>query len=120
MGRNEDVAKKKISKSAAVRLYMDANPDKSVAEIAKAVKVSTAIVYNVRSSLKKKSEAKAGNGAVAKGRKTRLKRVATANGSSSDEFSNVLEAARLIQNCGGVERARSAIKAAEQIASTMR
>jgi hypothetical protein len=48
-------AKAKTNKSAAIREALKATPDKSAAEIAKAVGVSPALVYNVKANQKKKS-----------------------------------------------------------------
>src|SRR5271168_1905183 len=47
--------KAKINKSAAIREALAASPDKSVAEIAKQVGVTPALVYNVKANLKKKA-----------------------------------------------------------------
>ena len=44
---------KKPSKSAQIREALKATPDKSVAEIAKELKVTPAIVYNVKAGAKK-------------------------------------------------------------------
>jgi len=46
---------KKPSKSAAIREAVKATPDKSVAEIAKEIGVTPALVYNVKAAMKKKS-----------------------------------------------------------------
>jgi len=46
---------KKPSKSAKIREALGATPDKPVAEIAKQVGVSPALVYNVKANLKKKA-----------------------------------------------------------------
>jgi transposase len=46
--------KAKTNKSAAIREALKATPDKSAAEIAKAVGVTPALVYNVKANLKKK------------------------------------------------------------------
>ncbi len=46
---------KKPSKSAKIREALKATPDKSVAEIAKDLKVTPALVYNVKANAKKKS-----------------------------------------------------------------
>ncbi len=48
-------AKAKTNKSAAIREALKATPEKSAAEIAKAVGVTPALVYNVKAALKKKS-----------------------------------------------------------------
>lgn len=50
---------KKPSKSAAIREALTASPNKPAAEIAKEVGVSTALVYNVKASMKKKKKSKA-------------------------------------------------------------
>lgn len=49
---------KKPSKSAAIRDALKATPDKSAAEIAKDLKVTPALVYNVKANMKKKRKAK--------------------------------------------------------------
>lgn len=48
-------AKSKTSKSAAIRAALEATPDKPAAEIAKALKVTPALVYAVKASAAKKA-----------------------------------------------------------------
>ncbi len=111
------MAKKKKSKSQAVREYLAENPKAAVADIAKSLKVSPAIVYNVKSLLKGKASG-ATRGKVGRPKGT----VAARRGklsNTSPQLSNVIEAARLIQSCGGIDHAKQALDAAEQVAVTM-
>jgi hypothetical protein len=48
-------AKKKVNKSAAIREALQATPEKPAAEIAKAIGVTPALVYNVKANLNKKN-----------------------------------------------------------------
>ena len=51
---------KKPSKSADIREALKATPDKSAAEIAKDLKVTPALVYNVKANMNKKTKKAAG------------------------------------------------------------
>ena len=50
------MAKRKTNKSEAVRQYVAEHPDASATDVAKAVKVQPALVYNVRTNLKAKKQ----------------------------------------------------------------
>ncbi len=100
------MARQKASKSEAIRQYLADHPDESAQTIAKTLKVKPALVYNVKSMMRSRK-----NGSAKRGRAA----AASANGS----VDQVIAAARLIKSCGGIEQARLALKAAEQVASAL-
>ena len=104
------MAKRKSNKSQAIRDYLTKDPDASAQTIAKALKVTPALVYNVKSNM----NAKKGTGKRSK-RKRRAGSSATDNGS----VDHVITAAKLIQSCGGIPEARQALKAAEHVAAAL-
>ena len=104
------MARQKASKSEAIRQYLADHPDESAQTIAKTLKVKPALVYNVKSMMRSRK-----NGSVKRGRGRGRVAAASANGS----VEQVIAAARLIKSCGGIEQARLALKAAEQVASAL-
>ena len=104
------MARQKASKSEAIRQYLADNPDESAQAIAKALKVKPALVYNVKSMMKARK-----NGSARRGRGRGRVAAGAANGSAEQ----VVAAARLIKSCGGIEQARLALKAAEQVAAAL-
>ena len=102
------MAKSKTNKSEAIRQYMAQHENASVTEIAKALKVQTGLVYQVKGAMAGKSKKKTG--------KTRGRPVASSSDTSVDQ---VIAAANLIKACGSTEQARQAIKAAEQIVKAL-
>lgn len=68
--------KAKTNKSAAIREALKATPDKSAAEIAKDLKVTPALVYNVKASLKKKPKKAKGKRGRKPGKKAHAKAAA--------------------------------------------
>ena len=95
--------RKEPSQSEEIRQFMTKNPNATPNEIAKALKVKPALVYNVKSNLKKKARAKRGQRVAAQ----------PGDGSTAD----VIAAAKLIAVCGGVDEARAALRAVELVAS---
>ena len=105
------MVKRKTNKSEAIRQYLAQQPEKSAADVAKALNVQPSLVYQVKAALKKQKPVRQ----VAR-KKTR-KRAAHAEAKTSVD--QVIAAARLIQTCGGIELARQALKAAEQVADAL-
>lgn len=103
------MAKKKLSKSAQVRLYMAKHPGARAAEIAKSVGVPPGLVYNVRALDKKKNEG------ASKSTPTRRRSVAPSKSGENE----ILMAANFVQSCGGLSEARKALDAVEQVAKAL-
>jgi hypothetical protein len=120
------LAKKKTNKSQLIRDYLSSNPESSAAEIAKALNVQPALVYNVKRNLGMKGKGKRGRPPKSAAKKTQATKMAsgsqssTRNGAAANDFALVLEAARFIQSCGSSERAKEALEAAEEVAAAMR
>jgi hypothetical protein len=98
------------SKSAAIRAYKTANPDAGPKEIAESlgkngVKVSAAFVSTVLSNARRKAR---------KGRRKGGRRGGRAAG---DPFAHLVQAKRLSDQMGGVEKARAALDALARILS---
>ena len=103
------MAKNKTNKSEAIRQELANHPDKSATDIAKTLKVQPALVYNVKASLKAKA-----------GRPKRTTRKSAVSAESTNgSVQQVIAAARLIKSCGGIDAARQALKAAEQVAAAL-
>ena len=108
------MAKRKTNKSEAIRKYLAKHPDATANEIVKALNVQPALVYNVKSLLKKSRR----NGSQKAARKKRASvagEVKIANGSVEE----VVAAAKLIHSCGSIERARMALNAAQKVADAL-
>ena len=103
--------RKKKSKSDSIREYLASNPDTPVAEISKTLKVTPALVYRVKNADKPKNGSSRRNGT------SRVKRAGAAT--NGKDYSTIIEAARLIQHCGGAESARAAIAAAEEVVAAV-
>ena len=102
------MAKRKKNKSEAIRQYLAKHPDEPPKNIAKALQVQPALVYNVKSMMKAQGRGK-------NGKKARTTVDSAANGS----VDNLISAARLIQSCGSIDAAREALKAAEKVAAAL-
>ena len=109
--------KARSNKSAEVRRLLAKSPTMSVAEIAKAAKVTPALVYNVRSAMKPKRKKKS----AAKARKTKspAKRGARKNATTEASLSQMVLAAKFVKECGGVDAALQAIKAVGQVVNAV-
>ena len=105
------MAKRRRSKSAAVRDYLAKDPDASPQDVAKALNVKLALVYNVKSSMKAKE--------AGVKRKKPQRRVSVTRVDASSSGQNLLQAARLIKTSGGFDEARAALKTAEQIVAAL-
>jgi hypothetical protein len=103
------VAKNKTNKSEAIRQELATHPEKSAIDIAKALKVKPALVYNVKASVKAKAR---------RPERTRQKSAVSAE-STNASVQQVIAAARLIKVCGGIDAAKQALKAAEQVAAAL-
>ena len=102
------MAKRKTNKSEAIRQYMAKHADASASDVAKAVKVQTGLVYQVKASLKAKKSK----------RKTAKRKVRTV-ASTDTSVDQVIAAANLITSCGSIELAQQALKAAEKVAKAL-
>ena len=105
------MAKRKTNKSELIRQELAKHPEKSVQDLAKAVKVDASLVYQVKSQMKAKS-----GGAK---RSKRKRRAAVSSTAANGSVQGVIAAARLIKSCGGIDGARQALKAAEQVAAAL-
>lgn len=116
------MAKKKTNKSQQIRDYLSANPDSPAAEIAKALNVQTALVYNVKRAAGIKSKGKRGRPPKSAAQKkiASTSKRPSSNGAVSNDFALVLEAAKFIQVCGSSERAKEALEAAKDVAAVMK
>ena len=102
------MARKKPSKSAAIRRYAAKHPTAKASEIARAVGAQVALVYNVRATDKKK------NGKAASGSKRKAKPATPKN-----RPDQVLLAAKFVQSCGGIDEAKLALDTLEQVAEAL-
>jgi hypothetical protein len=95
----------KTSKSAKVREALAANPDKPVAELAKELKVTPGLVYNIKATSKKK----AGGKTKAK-RDRKPGRKPGANGMAPKAAHNALDSAfEFVTKVGGLIHAEQLI-----------
>jgi transposase len=96
---------KKPSKSAAIREALAATPDKSANEIAKELKVTPALVYNVKAGMKKKTGKASGK---KRGRKPGQK--AASNGAAPHAAHAALDSAfEFVTKVGGLIHAEQLI-----------
>jgi hypothetical protein len=96
--------KAKTNKSALIREAMTAAPDKSATEIAKELKVTPALVYNVKANMKKK----AGKPKGKPGRKPSKK--PSANGATPHASHSALDTALdFVTKVGGLMHAEELI-----------
>ena len=112
------MAKRKANKSEAIRQYLAEHPNAATKDIAKALRVNAALVYNVKSSLKSGKKKKASARKPVK-RKARKKAVSHAQENGNGTVAHVIAAARLIRTCGGPAEAREAIRAAELVSAAL-
>ena len=106
------MAKRKSNKSEAIRQYLAKHPDVSTHDVAKALNVTPALVYNVKSVLKAKRRRK-------KTVEMRKPSLSASTVAANGVVEQVVAAARLIQSCGGTEGARQALKAAEKVVAAL-
>ena len=104
-----DMARRKVNKSEQIRNYLAANPQAPAGEIAKALNVQPALVYNVKSTMK----------SAAAGRSKPVRRRAAASAEANGSADHVVQAARLIQSCGGIDGAREALNAAQKVSDAL-
>ncbi|HEX3658232.1 MAG TPA: hypothetical protein VHV55_20760 [Pirellulales bacterium] len=98
------MAKAKTSKSAEVREALAANPKKPVAELAKELKVTPGLIYNIKATSKKKP----GKPKAKPGRKPGHK--AGANGTAPAVAHNALDSAfEFVTKVGGLLHAEQLI-----------
>jgi hypothetical protein len=113
------MAKRKVNKSAKVREYLSDHPNAGPTETARALQeygVTAALVSNIRSRKKPGRRKK-------RGKRVGRPRGASRNGAmrrKSAQVNAVVEAAKLIRLCGGVDEAKSALATAGQIASALK
>ena len=117
------MAKKKssVNKSQAIRDYYDANPDAKPLEVVAAMKkqgvtVNAQFVSTVKSNAKKKTT-RGKPTASAKKSKTgkRGPRKATLKADGAISLDSLIKAKQLVEEMGGVEEARNALTALEQL-----
>ena len=98
------------NKSAEVRQYLAANPDVGPKEVAKALSklgISAAYVSTIKSKMKTQSSSAAKGSGAKRGRPAKVR--------GGNELAPVVAAASFIKQCGGIDAARRAFKAAEHI-----
>jgi hypothetical protein len=107
------------SKSQEIRKQLLKDPQASPQAIAKDLKVTPGLVYNVRARMDKAA------GSPRKASKARKRRpnpkptVATARVAANGRMKDVLAAAQLIKACGSIEKARQALNEAAMVASAL-
>ena len=87
------------NKSKAIRNYMANHPEATSGDVARALKVPRALVYNVKSQAKKKATVN----------------VRPASHAAGNKVDNVLAAARLIHSCGTYQAACEALAMAQEM-----
>ncbi|HEY1603527.1 MAG TPA: hypothetical protein VGG64_28260 [Pirellulales bacterium] len=98
------MAKAKTSKSAKVREALAANPSKSVAELAKELKVTPGLIYNIKATSKKKPGKPKGKPGRKAGRKF------SANGAAPHAAHHALDSAfEFVTKVGGLLHAEQLI-----------
>lgn len=113
--------KKSVNKSQAIRDYYDANPEAKPAEVVAAMKkkglvMNAQYVSIVKSNAKKKST-RVVSAAPAK-KSTGAKRgphKATLKAAGAISLDSLIKAKQLVEEMGGVEEARNALTALEQL-----
>ena len=108
------MARRKTNKSEAIRQYLAKHKNADTHVIVKALNVQSALVYNVKSTLKK-SRMKGRQQSQEHQRALAAHKAAIANGSVNE----VVAAARLIHSCGSIERAQLALNAAQKVAEAL-
>jgi hypothetical protein len=104
--------KKSITKAARVRQYREKHPESTPKQIADALR-DYGVTAQYVSMLKVKDRQRAGKDAVPP--------IATnATTSPAVPVDAMVSAAKLIQQCGGIEHAREALDAAAEVASVFR
>jgi hypothetical protein len=111
------VAKKTVNKSEAIRQYYKDHPRAKPREVvdglkAQGIPVSATTVSTVRYMMKKRrgKGRRAGATAAAAGRRGRA-----ANGRSDKLLESLIDAKKLADRLGGIERARTALKMLERL-----
>ncbi len=105
------MAKRNTNKSELIRQELAKHPEKSVQDLAKALKVDASLVYQVKSKMKAKSGS-------AK-RSKRKRRAAVSSTAADGSVQGVIAAAKLIKSCGSIAEARQALKTAEQVVAAL-
>ncbi len=108
------MARRQSTKSEAIRQYLAKHKNADTNEIVQALNVQPALVYNVKSNLKK-SRVNDRRRYQEKQRASATHNAPVANGSVDE----VVAAARLIHSCGSIERARLALNAAKKVADAL-
>jgi hypothetical protein len=110
------MAKQTASKSEQIREHLAANPEASAPEVAKALKVSTGLVYNVKSGMKQ-SGGKKRRRPRKRRKAVRVSRNGAVRAGRTEE--PIVHAARLIKACGSVEEAERVLRAVGVVATTL-
>jgi hypothetical protein len=111
------VAKKTVNKSEAIRQYYADNPRAKPREVVDALKsqgipVSATTVSTVRYMMKKRPrKGRRGAAAAAAGRRTKA-----GNGRTDRLLESLIDAKKLADRLGGIERARQALRMLERLA----
>ena len=108
------MARRKSNKSEAIRHYLAKHKNAGTNEIVKALNVQPALVYNVKSNLKK-SRVNDRESYQEEQRASAAHNAPITDGSVDE----VVAAARLIHSCGSIARARLALNAAKKVADAL-
>jgi hypothetical protein len=120
------MAKRKVNKSEKVREYIEEHPEAGPSEVSRALQefgVTPALVSNIKSRTEPGRRKTKKRGAARRGRPRAAARNGVPRGrrpKAQQQGEAIVEAAKLIRLCGGIEGAKAALTTADQVVSALR